>query len=109
MKIGIDVRCLAEGRRTGVEEYALNLLQHLFELDKKNNYVLFFNSWRVKMPDFSWIEKYSNVKIKKFNFPNKILNFSFWYLGWPKIDRMIGGVDIFRKRVKKDKAGSYCS
>ena len=94
MKICIDVRCLSEGRRTGVEEYTFNLLSNLFEIDKDNQYALFFNSWKKSKADFSWIEKYPNVSLKKFSFPNKILNFSFWYLGWPKIDKMVGGVDV---------------
>lgn len=95
MKIGIDVRCLGEGRRTGVEEYTLNLLDNLFKLDKKNEYVLFFNSFRSAKTDFSWIDQYPNVALKRFNFPNKLLNFLFWYLNWPKMDEMIGGADLF--------------
>jgi glycosyltransferase involved in cell wall biosynthesis len=94
MIIGIDVRCLAEGRMTGVEEYTLNLLENLFQLDKENEYVLFFNSFKLAKADFSWLEKYSNVRLKKFRWPNKLLNLSFWYLGFPKIDKMIGGADI---------------
>ncbi len=95
MRIGIDVRCLSEGRRTGVEEYTLNFLQRLFELDTRNDYILFFNSFKSPQADFSWLEKYPRVVLKKFSFPNKILNFLFWYLNWPKIDKLIGGVDIF--------------
>jgi len=95
MRIGIDVRCLAEGRRTGVEEYTLNILRNLFEIDRKNEYILFFNSFSKSKVDFSWTDKYSNVKIKKSNFPNKLLNLSFWYLNWPKIDKLVGGVDVF--------------
>lgn len=95
MKIGIDVRCLAEGRRTGVEEYTLNILHHLFELDQKNDYVLFLNSFREAETSLAWIEKYPNVSLKKSRFPNKFLNLFFWYLGWPKIDQILGGVDIF--------------
>ncbi|MFC1645086.1 glycosyltransferase family 4 protein [Patescibacteria group bacterium] len=95
MKIGIDIRCLSEGRRTGVEEYTINLLKNLFEKDNKNEYVLFFNSFRNNGVDLSWIRKYKNARVKIFFFPNKLLNFLFWYLGWPKIDRMLGGVDIF--------------
>jgi len=95
MKIGIDIRCLTEGRRTGVEEYAINLLDNLFQKDKNNEYILFFNSFRNNRVDLSWTRKYSNVKVKIFFFPNKILNFMFWYLGWPHIDKMIGGVDVF--------------
>ena len=95
MRIGIDIRCLAEERRTGVEEYAFNLLQHIFEMDRKNEYVLFFNSFKNPKLDFQWIKKYPNVKIRIFRYPNKLLNFLFWYFDWPKIDRMLGGTDIF--------------
>lgn len=95
MRIGIDVRCFADGRRTGVEEYALGFLDSLFVMDQRNEYVLFFNSFRHRAVDFSWLEKFPNVTVKKFNYPNKILNLFFWYLQWPKIDRMVGGTDIF--------------
>jgi glycosyltransferase involved in cell wall biosynthesis len=95
MKIGIDVRCLAEGRRTGVEEYTLNLLENIFMLNTRDEFILFFNSFRSSEIDFSWLEKYPNVRLRKFNFPNKILNLLFWYLNWPKIDKLIGGVDVF--------------
>lgn len=93
-RIGVDVRCLAEGRMTGVEEYTLNLLENLFKLDKENDYVLFFNSFKSARADFLWLEKYPNVKLKKFRFPNKLLNFCFWYLGFPKINKLLGGADI---------------
>lgn len=95
MKIGIDIRCLSEGRRTGVEEYAINLLDNVFKEDNKNDYVLFLNSWRSPKIDLEWLKKYKNVHIKKFNFPNKILNLFLWYFNWPKLDNFLGGVDIF--------------
>lgn len=78
-----------------MEEYTLNLLKNLLELDKKNKYVLFFNSWNAPRINFRWLEKYPNVALKKFRLPNKLLNFLFWYFNWPKIDKMIGGADIF--------------
>lgn len=93
MRICIDARCLMAGRRTGVEEYTLNLLLNLFEIDQKNKYVLFFNSWKEPAFDFGIFKKYKNVKIKRFKIPNKLLNFSFWYLNWPKIDELVGGAD----------------
>lgn len=95
MKIGVDIRCLSEGRRTGVEEYTINLLMNLFEKDKDNEYILFFNSFWNNKVDLSGFRKYSNVKIKIFFFPNKLLNFLLWYFGWPKMDKMLGGVDVF--------------
>ncbi|MFA5777011.1 MAG: glycosyltransferase family 1 protein [Parcubacteria group bacterium] len=95
MRIGIDIRCLQEGRKTGVEEYTLNLLSNIFELDKKNEYVLFFNSLKGKNLDLDWLKKYPNVRIKSFHYPNKIFNLLVWYFNWPKIDRLIGGTDVF--------------
>jgi len=95
MKIGIDIRCLTDGKRTGVEEYTINILERLFELDHKNQYILFLNSFREPNFDLQIFSKYKNVSIKQFNYPNKILNLCFWYLGWPRVDEMIGGVDVF--------------
>ncbi|EKE19179.1 MAG: mannosyltransferase B-like protein [uncultured bacterium] len=95
MRIGIDIRCLNDGKRTGVEEYTINLLENLFELDKKNEYILFLNSWRESHFDERIFSQYKNVKVKRFKYPNKLLNFCFWYLHWPHVDRMLGEVDVF--------------
>lgn len=76
-----------------MEEYTLNLLLNLFEIDKKNEYVLFLNSWKKPKFDFSVFNNFPNVKIVSRKIPNKLLNFSFWYLGWPHIDRLVGGAD----------------
>ncbi|MDQ1284269.1 MAG: hypothetical protein QG620_617 [Patescibacteria group bacterium] len=77
-----------------MEEYTIKILSTLFELDKKNEYVLFFNSWKASGLYFSWMERFPNVKVKKFKFPNKLLNSLFWYFNWPKIDRLVGGCNI---------------
>ena len=53
MKIGIDIRCLAEGRRTGVEEYTHKTLTWLFEKNPNDTFVLFFNSWKNQTLDLS--------------------------------------------------------
>ncbi|MEI7891029.1 MAG: glycosyltransferase family 1 protein [bacterium] len=95
MRIGIDIRCLSDGKRTGVEEYTINLLDNLFELDKKNQYILFLNSYRDSYFDERIFSQYKNVTVKRFKYPNKVLNFCFWYLRWPHVDKMLGGVDLF--------------
>lgn len=95
LKIGIDVRCLIDGKITGVEEYTINLLKNLFEIDQRNKYILFTNSFRKPKGSLEVFAKYKNVKVRNFGIPNKILNFFFWYLGWPHADKMIGGADIF--------------
>ncbi len=96
MRIGFDARCLEEEKISGVGEYALELLKNLLEADKTNQYIIFSNSFKKKNSQhFEWIKKYPNAELKRFSFPNKFLNFCFWYFGWPKIDRIIGGVDVF--------------
>ena len=47
------------------------------------------------VPDFSWATRYPNVELKSFRFPNKLLNLSLWYLGYPKLDVLVGGTDVF--------------
>ena len=95
MKIGIDIRCLADGKNSGVEEYTINLLHSIFAMDEKNAYILFLNIHSEPKIDLRQFNKYKNVSIRRFRIPNKILNFCFWYLRWPNVDEMIGGVDFF--------------
>ncbi len=95
MKIGIDARLFAQGKNTGVEEFAKCFLETLFQRSSEYEFILFFNSWRKVPVDFSWATKYENVKVKQYNIPNKLLNFSLWFLRYPKLDKLCGGVDIF--------------
>ncbi len=95
MKIGIDIRSLAAGRRTGVEEYTIGLLRALFQLGGEHEYVLFFNAWGNEEPNLAWTEGFPQVTVRRFRIPNKLLNLSLWYWRYPKLDRLIGGVDVF--------------
>jgi len=92
MKIGIDIRCLMNGNYSGVSWYAYNLLKNIFALDANNQYVLFYNSGKpVSLPEF----KQSNVSYHGCRYPNKLFNLSLNFFDYPKIDSLIGGVDIF--------------
>lgn len=95
MRIGIDIRCLAEGKTSGVEEYTIRTLRDLFTHDNRNKYILFFNSFRGSRVNLKWLEEFPHVELRDFRFPNKLLNFALWFFRFPKIDRLIGGVDIF--------------
>lgn len=95
MKIGIDIRCLADGRTSGVEEYTQEILKNLFALDSNNTYILFLNAFSSVKADLSWVDQFPNVTIKRLRIPNKLLNFSLWYFRFPQLDRLIGGVDVF--------------
>lgn len=78
-----------------MEEYTVKLLKHLFLLDSHNTYVLFANSFGDSSVSLDWVQGFPNVTVRRFRFPNKLLNLSLWYFGFPKIDRLLGGVDLF--------------
>ena len=95
MNIGIDIRPLMESNRTGVGEYTFELLNALFQIDKENQYFLFYNSNKDVSRNIPvWNNK--NVHYKKFNWPNKLFNLCLLVFGWPKIDKLIGNdLDYF--------------
>jgi glycosyltransferase involved in cell wall biosynthesis len=69
MKIGIDARTILnpeKGEAIGVGHYTYQLIRHLLEIDKENEYVIFFD-FRVREKD---IKKFAreNVKIKFYPF-----------------------------------------
>jgi glycosyltransferase involved in cell wall biosynthesis len=94
MTIGIDIRVLAKGTRTGIEEYVLNLLPRLLPLDKKVKYKLFYNAFRKVELDYPWLNL-PNVELCEFKIPNRLFFASARYLGQPKIDRFLKGIDIY--------------
>ncbi|MFH0780136.1 MAG: glycosyltransferase family 1 protein [Parcubacteria group bacterium] len=88
MNIGIDIRCLMERELTGVGEYALHLLKHLFELDNINQYYLFYNSRQDVSKYVPHFPK-DNAHYCEFRRPNKMLNFSLKFFKRPKLDKWI--------------------
>ena len=94
MNIGIDIRILAKGTKTGVENYTANLLFHLLRKDSSVKYKLFCNSFRRPQIEYSWL-KLKNVEIKKLRIPNRIFDLFLRFFKLPKIDKIVGGVDIF--------------
>lgn len=101
---------LARGVRAGVQEYLINLLNYLPPKDATADFRLFYNGFRKVRLDFPWIN-FQNVKVYPFSFPNRFIDLSIKVFGRPRLDRLIGGVDLFfsphffsaplSKRVKK--------
>lgn len=94
MTILIDIRPLMDARYSGVSEYIFRLLNALFKIDNKNNYILLYNSFsQVRDPKFD----FPNVKIVRKKIPNRILNYPLlWLLRRPRFDKWVGEkVDIF--------------
>ncbi len=85
MKILIDVRPLLSGVTSGVEEYTKEIVSKLIVLGPKNRYTLFWNGLRAGRLPRAWRE------LPKVNWriPNKLLDLSFRYLAYPKVDRMV--------------------
>lgn len=94
MTIGIDIRVLASGRLSGVEQYALNLLSYLIPLDKSIRYKLFYNGVKKQRPNWPFLDNY-NVDLRTFNIPNRFLFLSSRILNYPKVDKLLYGADVF--------------
>jgi len=88
MNIVIDIRPLMEGKLSGIEVYILHLLEELFEVDKKNTYILFANAAKNVLKE---IPKFTqkNVTIIQTRIPNKLLNAALSVLRKPKLDKLI--------------------
>lgn len=95
MIIGIDLRVLARGTRSGIEEYTINLLSRLLSLDKNVQFKLFCNAFNQVKLDYDWLNL-PNVELKKFHWPNRfVFDPAAKFLRLPKIDKLLGGCDIF--------------
>lgn len=94
MTIGIDIRMLARGTRTGVEEYAINLFSNMLGLDKNIKFKLFYNGRKKAELKYDFL-KLPNVELKELKIPNRILDLSFQFSSFPKIDELLGGADVF--------------
>lgn len=94
MRIGVDIRVLAAGKRTGIEEYTIGLLDALLPVAGQHEWVLFYNAWRKEELDFSWAEL-PWVRVVERSLPNRPLMLASAYLSMPKLNRFIGGCDLF--------------
>ena len=94
MIIGIDIRMLARGTRSGIEEYTINLLSNIISLDNNIEYKLFYNGYEKTKLEYNFL-KLPNVQLKEFKIPNRLLDASFQFLNYPKIDKMLEKVDVF--------------
>ena len=94
MIVGIDIRVLGSEVKSGIEEYTENLLTHLLPLDKSIKFKLFFSSFKGEIKKYDWLSL-KNVELYKFKIPNRFLFLSSGLVNSPKIDKMMGGVDVF--------------
>lgn len=89
MNIVVDLRALAGNKISGVKIYLISLLEEIFQIDKKNQYFLWWNSATENFPRNLKIPRSSRFKIIYTKFSNRILNFKLTFANSPKIDELI--------------------
>ena len=90
MQIGIDGRSLQDQPWTGVGQYTYHLLRALFEMDRENEYVVWYNAaGKLDAPAFS---EYPNVRVHRTRWPNKVMNVASKVSG---VRCQVSGVDLF--------------
>lgn len=92
MRIGIDTRLL-QGERRGQGHYVYYLIKSLLEIDKNNEYVLFYNGLRGG--EFAFDLTIPNLQQMWCHMPGGILKKLWSYLSWPYIELLSGPIDIF--------------
>src|SRR3989338_2593793 len=93
--IGVDTRVLVLGKRTGVEEYLLNILPRMIAFHPETTFRLFYNAFRKPTFQNLDISKYHNVEIYSLPIPNRPLFALNALANWPKIDKLMGSCDVF--------------
>lgn len=92
MTIGIDIRVLAQGAFTGVEEYTEGILRHLPRVSG-TNYKLFYNAYRAADLTSIWTKR-DDFEIYRRHFPNRLFFLTARMFNWPQIDETLGGADV---------------
>src|SRR3990167_7537922 len=94
MRIGVDIRSLLESRKGGVGYYTEKLLATLLKNNRTHSYVLFSHAWKSRPHHFDMWRTFG-AEIVDLRLPNKLLNLFFLTGTGPRIDELLGGVDLF--------------
>lgn len=95
MIIGLDVRHLASGPFTGVAAVTRNLVEASVATAPEDDFRIFF-SGRGAPPPFvrAWPNAFRNVALVVHRIPNRCIDVAALSVRQPKIDRLLGGVDV---------------
>jgi len=94
MRIGIDIRVLGSHLKSGVQEYTENLLAHIIAGNPEIQFKLFYSGDSSLLGKYDWINL-SNVEVVKSPISNKLIFASSWLFNYPKLDDLVGGVEVF--------------
>jgi glycosyltransferase involved in cell wall biosynthesis len=95
MRIGIDIRPLLESQPTGVGEYTREVVRHLLQLYPDDVFHLYASSAKPRpLPEIG-VKDHPHAIVKWLYKPNKWINATTTLSGRPKLDAILGGVDVF--------------
>ncbi|MFZ2970611.1 MAG: glycosyltransferase family 1 protein, partial [Minisyncoccia bacterium] len=75
------------------EEYTEKLLSNMLGLDSGIKFKLFYNGYKKVKLSHDWLNL-PNVELVEFRIPNRALDISSKLAGFPKIDRLLCGIDV---------------
>ncbi|OGH93607.1 MAG: hypothetical protein A2538_03930 [Candidatus Magasanikbacteria bacterium RIFOXYD2_FULL_41_14] len=87
MNIGIDSRALLGPTKTGVGEYAIELIKAILAADSVNRYFIFSNAHASTPTNQIFTQK--NVTLTDFHYPNKFFNLAIATTNHPRLDNLI--------------------
>lgn len=95
MKIAIDVS-RAVNETAGIGRYSRELVKKMIEIDKKNDYLLFFSYFRKNPEKERQLKSFNlpNVKIKTLRIPGNFKE-KIWRWRLPWLGKFIGQADVF--------------
>lgn len=99
-RIGLDISVLNDSQKTGIAIYSYELIKALLEENRQDQFILFgisTLSTRQSLKNLD-LKKFPNATLKIFSLPAKTFRRTFllWQkLNYPKIDQLIGPLDLF--------------
>src|ERR1043166_8312292 len=87
MNIGIDIRALLGGQKTGVGEYTYELLHAICAYDSPHQFFLFANARTGSLPVFS-ADVQKRAELIALRYPNIFFHASLFALRFPALDRL---------------------
>ena len=88
MNIGIDLRTLLNPLKTGVGEYASELITHILMSNRGHDFFLYYNA-AFTASHLEVFTSFPHTHLVATHIPNKLMNSSTVLLGRPHIDRLI--------------------
>ncbi len=90
MRIVIDIRHLTRPEQSGVGEYTVNLLHALFQLEHRNDYLLFSSG---RPSSWKYVPRFTGQGISHVHVPvsNRILNATMLAMRRPSMDTLVFG------------------